>query len=87
MFESKHEREGGDFCGTVRSGIVVEFSCGEEFCPFLGVIGAEDSEIDLNFLVGLFIEGGRWSKGRHHNGVTMQVSEQMQRQTIDLCQR
>ena len=33
---------------------MVEFSCGEEFCPFLGVVGAEDSEISFNFLVGLF---------------------------------
>ena len=53
-FESHHEREGGDFCGTVRNGVVVEFGCGEEFRPFLGVVGAEDSEIGLNFLVGLF---------------------------------
>ena len=53
-FKSKHEREGGDFCGTVRNGVVVEFGCCEEFCPFLGVVGAEDSEIGLDFLVGLF---------------------------------
>ena len=53
-FKSQHEREGGDFCGTVRNGVVVEFGCGEEFHPFLGVVGAEDSEIGLNFLVGLF---------------------------------
>ena len=53
-FESQHEREGGDFCGTVRDGVVVEFGCGEEFHPFLGVVGTEDSEIGLNFLIGLF---------------------------------
>ena len=53
-FESQHEREGGDLCETVRNGVVVEFGCGEEFCPFLGVIGAEDSEIGLDFLVGSF---------------------------------
>ena len=53
-FKSHHEREGGDFCGTVRGGVVVEFGCSKEFQPFLGVIGAEDSEIGLNFLVGLF---------------------------------
>ena len=53
-FESQHEREGGDFCGTVRNGVVVEFSCGEEFHPCLGVVGAEDLEIGLNFLVGSF---------------------------------
>ena len=52
--ESQHEREGGDFCGTVRNGVVVEFSCGEKFCPFLGVVGTEDLEISLNFLVGSF---------------------------------
>ena len=54
VFESKHEREGGGFCGTMRNGVVVEFSCGEKFCPFLGVVGVEDSKISLNFLVGLF---------------------------------
>ena len=53
-FESQHEREGGDFCGTVRNGAVVEFGCGEEFRPFLGVVGAEDWEISFNFLVGSF---------------------------------
>ena len=53
-FESHHEREGGDFCGTVRNGVVVEFGCGKEFRPFLGIVGTEDSEIGLNFLVGLF---------------------------------
>ena len=54
VFESQHEREGGDFCGTVRNGVVMEFGCGEEFCPFLGVVGAEDPEISFNFLVGSF---------------------------------
>ena len=53
-FKSHHEREGGDFCGTVRNGVMVEFSCGEKFQPFLGVVGTEDLEIGLNFLVGLF---------------------------------
>ena len=53
-FKSHHEREGGDFCGTVRNGVMVEFGCGEEFQPFLGVVGTEDLEIGLNFLVGLF---------------------------------
>ena len=53
-FKSQHERERGDFCGTVRNRVVVEFSCGEKFCPFLGVVGTEDLEIGLNFLVGLF---------------------------------
>ena len=33
---------------------MVEFGCGEKFCPFLEVVGTEDSEISLNFLVGLF---------------------------------
>ena len=33
---------------------MVEFGCGEEFRPFLGVVGAKDSEIGLDFLVGLF---------------------------------
>ena len=53
-FESHLEREGGDFCGTVRGGVVVEFGCSKEFRPFLGVIGAEDSEVGLDFLVGSF---------------------------------
>ena len=38
----------------MRDGVVVEFGCGEKFCPFLGVVGTEDSEISLNFLVGSF---------------------------------
>ena len=33
---------------------MVEFSCGEKFRPFLGVVGADDLEISFNFLVGLF---------------------------------
>ena len=33
---------------------MVEFGCGEEFRLFLGVVGTEDSEIGLNFLVGSF---------------------------------
>ena len=53
-FESHHERKGEDFCGTVRNGVVVEFGCGKEFRPFLGVVGTEDSEIGLDFLVGSF---------------------------------
>ena len=53
-FKSQHEREGGDFCGTMRNGVVVEFGYGEKFCSFLGVVGTEDSEISLNFLVGSF---------------------------------
>ena len=53
-FESHHEREGGDFCGTMRSRVVVEFGCSKEFRSFLGVIGTEDLEISLNFLIGLF---------------------------------
>ena len=31
---------------------MVEFSYGEKFCPFLRIVGTEDSEISLNFLVG-----------------------------------
>ena len=33
---------------------MVEFGCGKEFQPFLGVVGTEDSEIGLDFLVGSF---------------------------------
>ena len=53
-FKSQHEREGGSLCETVRNGVVVEFGCCEEFHSFLGIIGAEDSEISLNFLIGSF---------------------------------
>ena len=53
-FVSQHKREGGDFCGTMRNGVVVEFGCGEKFSPFLGVVGTEDLEIRLNFLVSSF---------------------------------
>ena len=38
----------------MRNRVVVEFGCGEKFCPFLRVVGTEDLEISLNFLVGLF---------------------------------
>ena len=53
-FKSQHEREGGGFCGTVRNRVVVEFGSGKKFHPFLGIIGTEDLEISLNFLVGSF---------------------------------
>ena len=33
---------------------MVKFGSGEKFCPFLGIVGTEDSEISLNFLVGSF---------------------------------
>ena len=33
---------------------MVEFGCSKKFHPFLGVIGVEDSEIGLDFLVGSF---------------------------------
>ena len=36
------------------NGVVVEFGCGEKFCPFLRIVGTEDLEISLNFLIGLF---------------------------------
>ena len=54
MFITQHERKGGGFCGAMRNRVVVEFGCGEKFCPFLRVVGIEDLEISLNFLVGLF---------------------------------
>ena len=38
----------------MRDGVVVEFGCGKKFCPFLRVVGTEDLEISLNFLVGSF---------------------------------
>ena len=33
---------------------MVEFGCGKEFRPFLGIVGIEDLEIGLDFLVGSF---------------------------------
>ena len=38
----------------MRSRVVVEFSRGEELYPFSRVIGAEDAEIGLEFLIGSF---------------------------------
>ena len=32
----------------------MEFGCSKKFCPFLGVVGREDLEIGLDFLVGSF---------------------------------
>ena len=38
----------------MRGGVMVEFGRGEELCPFSRVIGAEDAEIGLEFLIGSF---------------------------------
>ena len=38
----------------MRSRVVVEFGRGEELYPFSWVIGAEDAEIGLEFLIGSF---------------------------------
>ena len=51
-FIIQHEREKGGFRGAMRNGVVKAFSCGEKFRPFLRIVGTEDSEISLNFLVG-----------------------------------
>ena len=40
--------------GAVWGRVMVEFSGGEELCPFSRVIGAEDMEIGLEFLIGSF---------------------------------
>ena len=37
----------------MRGGVVVEFGRGEELYPFGRVIGTEDAEIGLEFLIGL----------------------------------
>ena len=42
------------FGGAVRGRVVVEFSRGEELYPFGRVIGTEDAEIGLEFLIGPF---------------------------------
>ena len=34
--------------------VVLELGCGEEVSPGLGIVGAEDSEVGLDFLVGAF---------------------------------
>ena len=34
-------------------GVMVEFSSGKKFSPFLRVIGAKDSEIGFDLLIGL----------------------------------
>ena len=39
---------------SVWGGVMVEFGGGEELHPFSRVIGAEDAEIGLEFLIGLF---------------------------------
>ena len=38
----------------MRGGVVVKFGRGEELYPFHRVIGAEDAEIGLEFLIGSF---------------------------------
>ena len=38
----------------VRGGVVLELSSGEEVCPGVRIIGTEDTEISLDFLVGWF---------------------------------
>ena len=35
------------------NGVVVEFSSGKEFCPFLRVVGTKDLEEGFNLLIGL----------------------------------
>ena len=40
--------------GAMWGGVVVEFGRGEELYPFSQVIGAEDVEIGLKFLIGSF---------------------------------
>ena len=40
--------------GAMQGGVVVEFDRGEELYPFSRVVGAEDAEIGLEFLIGLF---------------------------------
>ena len=49
-------KEGERRClsGTMWGGVMVEFGGGEELHPFSRVIGAEDAEISLEFLIGSF---------------------------------
>ena len=42
------------FSGAMWGRVMVKFSGGKELHPFSWVIGAEDAEIGLEFLIGLF---------------------------------
>ena len=53
-FISKHEGEWGSFRGVMGGGVVLEFGSGKKVRPTLGVVGAKDMKVDLDFLVGLF---------------------------------
>ena len=48
------EGEWGCLSGAMWGGVMVEFGGGEELHPFSRVIGAEDAEISLEFLIGSF---------------------------------
>ena len=51
-FVTIKERERGCLSGAMWGRVMVEFSGGKELHPFGQVIGAEDAEISLEFLIG-----------------------------------
>ena len=53
-FISVKERERRCLGGAVWGRVMVEFGRGEELHPFSWVIGADDAEIGLEFLIGSF---------------------------------
>ena len=53
-FIAVKEGEWRRLSGTMRSRVMVEFGRGKELHPFSWVIGAEDAEISLEFLIGSF---------------------------------
>ena len=53
-FVTIKEGERGCFSGAMWGRVMVEFGRGKELHPFSWVIGAEDAEISLEFLIGSF---------------------------------
>ena len=53
-FKAVKKGERGCLSGAMWGGVMVEFSGGKKLHPFSWVIGAEDAEISLEFLIGSF---------------------------------
>ena len=51
---SKDERERGDLCRAMGNRVVLEFGRGKELRPLVRIMGAEDTEISFDFLIGSF---------------------------------
>ena len=68
-------KEGERRClsGAMWGGVMVEFSGGKELHPFSRVIGAEDAEISLKFLIGsLSLSIGLWVVGSGESHVIVE---------------